>query len=331
MAVLRFPRRRFTLRCVRLAVPLITLGSVLGGLSACTSPDREATKSSTAENGIPAVARAVAPETDDYGDTIVFGAAPTRVVSLNPTTTETIFAMGLNRHLIGRSHWDAWPDSALQLPDLGNALRPNVEAILAARPDLVILYASADNRPATLRLRAAGIHTLAFRIDRVTTFDHVTRILGRVLGDSASGARVADSVGATLARVRAATASLRRPTVVWPFAYRPAMVVGGGSYMTELLEIAGARNLYGDLRDPSPIVTIEDVVQKNPDFIIRSVDRTQTVTQPSKIESAWQAVPAVRENRILISDAGLVARPSVRLGEAAMSLARLLHPGITIQ
>jgi iron complex transport system substrate-binding protein len=154
--------------------------------------------------------------------------------------------------------------------------------------------------------------------------------MGRVLGDSASGASVADSVAATIARVRAATASLKRPRVVWPFAYRPVMVVGGGSYMTELLEISGAENIYGTLKDPSPIVTIEDVVQKNPDYVIRSVDRQQTVTQPSKIESAWQAVPAVRNGRILVSDASLIARPSVRLGEAAMSLARLLHPGLTI-
>jgi ABC-type Fe3+-hydroxamate transport system substrate-binding protein len=224
-----------------------------------------------------------------------------------------------------------WPDSALRVPDLGNALRPNVEAVIAAHPDLVLLYASVDNRPASLRLQAAGIRTLSFKIDRVEEFDRVTRILGRVLGDSARGAVVADSVKRTLDRIRAVTAHLEHPTVVWPFAYRPVMIVGGGSFMTQLVEIAGGRNIYADLHDASPIVTLEDVVLRNPDYLIRSVDREQEVTQPRKIDPAWQAVPAVRAGKVVTAPAELVARPSVRMGEAVVVLARLLHPGLSIQ
>jgi ABC-type Fe3+-hydroxamate transport system substrate-binding protein len=272
-----------------------------------------------------------APVVDDYGDTIPRGLHPTRIVSLNPTTTETLFAMGESARLIGRSHWDAWPDSALRVPDLGNALRPNVEAIIAARPDLVILYASADNRAAAQRLRQAGVATLSFKIDQIETFDHATRIIGRVLGDSARGDAVADSVRHTLDRVRDATRGLNHPTVIWPFAYRPVMVVGGGSFMTQLLDIAGARNIYAELHDPSPVVTLEDVVRRNPYYLIRSVDREQAVTQPRTIDPAWQAVPAVREGRVVTAPAELVARPSVRLGEAAITLARLLHPGLDIR
>lgn len=267
---------------------------------------------------------------DDYGDPIALQAHPRRIVSLNPTTTEALFAMGASAHLIGRSHWDAWPDSARLIPDLGDAIRPNVEAILAAHPDLVILYASLDNRAAAQRLRAARVNTLAFKIDRVAEFDQTVRLIGRVIGDSARAAWVADSVRNTLRRVRAATAELPHPTVVWPFAYRPVMVVGGGSYMSELLEIAGGRNIYSDLQHPSPVVTLEDVVRRNPDYVIRSIDAAQSVTQPKALDPAWMAVPAVRAGRVLSAQASLVARPSVQMGEGAVSLARLLHPGIQI-
>jgi ABC-type Fe3+-hydroxamate transport system substrate-binding protein len=155
--------------------------------------------------------------------------------------------------------------------------------------------------------------------------------LGRVIGDSARGFAVADSVKRTLDRVRAATKNLPHPTVVWPFAYRPVMVVGGGSFMTQLLDIAGVRNVYADQRDPSPVVTLEDVVQRNPDYLIRSVDNTQQFTQPKDIDPAWRSVPAVRDGRLLTAPAELVSRPSVRLGEAAVVLATLLHPGLVLR
>src|SRR6185437_7565859 len=150
-------------------------------------------------------------DSDDFGRPISFATHPTRVVSLNPTTTETIFAIGAGSRLIGRSHWDEWPDSAKTIPDMGNGIGPNVEKIVAAHPDLVLLYASEDNRAAAERLESAGIRTISLRIDRIADFDRSVRLLGRVLGDSANAERVVDTVAASLRRVAAATNGLRKP------------------------------------------------------------------------------------------------------------------------
>jgi ABC-type Fe3+-hydroxamate transport system substrate-binding protein len=264
---------------------------------------------------------------DDYDDTVRLTAAPTHIVSLNPTTTEILFTIGAGARLIGRSHWDTWPAATQHVPDLGNGIRPNVEAIIAAHPDLVILYASADNQPAAQRLRSVGIATLAFKTDRIAEFDRATRTLGRVIGDTVHSTIVADSVRATLNRVRAATASLPRPRVVWPFMYRPVMVVGGGSYLDELLTIAGATNVYGSLTAPSPIVSLEDVVRQDPEYILRSADTTQV----GAIDPAWRAVRAVREGHVLITQTDIVGRPSVNLGMAAVQLATLLHPRLVLK
>src|SRR6266850_5169590 len=111
---------------------------------------------------------------DDFGQTITFDSAPKRIVSLNPTTTEIIFAIGAGSRLVGRTHWDSWPDSARFIPDIGDALRPNIEAVLNAHPDLVILYASSDNRPAADRLRKAGIPTIVLRVDSIAQFRSAT-------------------------------------------------------------------------------------------------------------------------------------------------------------
>lgn len=260
---------------------------------------------------------------DDFGAAVNVTAQPRRIVSLNPTTTEVLFAIGAGSRLVGRSMYDAFPESALAVPNLGAALRPNVEAIIGAKPDLVVLYASQDNRAAAERLRQAGIATVALRIDSIAQFERDTRLLGRLTGDSARAAAVVDSVRATLDRVRLATQSLPHPTVFFHTWDRPLITIGGGSFLNELVNIAGARNVYADLSGPSAIVTVEDVVRRNPDFVLAS-----PITAASlRADPRWQALPAVRAGRVLAFDTTVVGRPSVTLGAAARSFADLLHPG----
>jgi len=244
---------------------------------------------------------------DDFGDTVPSNLPAKRIVSLNPAMTELLFAMGDSARLVGRTHWDNYPS----IPDLGDALRPNVEAVLAVHPDLVLLYASADNRSTALNLHDNKIATLSIRVDRIEDFAREARLLGRILGDSARAATVIDTVQRTLDRVRAATATLPHPTVFWELWQSPLMAVGGGSFLNELLTIAGGTNIYGTLSAPSPVVSREDVLSRHPDVIFTS----------AKAAKDWQG-------RVLVPDTALIGQPSVRLGEAAVSLANLLHPAV---
>jgi len=261
---------------------------------------------------------------DDFGQPIAFASAPTRIVSLNPTTTELLFAIGAGDRLVGRSRFDTWPDSARLVPALGDALRPSIETILAAHPDLVILYASADNRPAADRLRAAGIATIGLKIDRIDEFAHATLLLGTLTGDSLRARTVVDTVLATLERVRARTAALPRPRVFWHIWDAPLITIGRESFLNELVEIAGGENVYADFAELSPAISLEDVARRDPRWILAGPDGAATIRRGA----AWRAVPAVADGRVLVVDTLLVARPSVKLGEAAVSLARLLHPEI---
>jgi iron complex transport system substrate-binding protein len=213
---------------------------------------------------------------DDFGTRIAIGKPPSRIVSLNPTTTEILFAIGAGKRLVGRSQYDTFPDSAKTVPSLGPALRPSVEAIVG-ETRLVILYASEDNRPAFERLRQAGIPTIAFKLDSIEHFRRDTRLLGRITGDSATAVAVVDSVSATLERVRHATAGLPRPTVFIPTWEKPIIAIGGGSFLSELVEIAGGTNVYASIPTPSATVTIEDVVTRNPDFVVTGRDREAAI------------------------------------------------------
>ena len=261
---------------------------------------------------------------DDFGDSIAVGAPPRRIVSLNPATTELLFALGAGPRLVGRTHWDEWPAEALAVPDLGPGVRPNVEAVLAARPDLVVLYASEDNRAAAAQLRASDIATLSLKVDRIEHFERSAAILGRLLGDTARARAIADSVRATLDAVAARTQALPRPRVLWPVDVAPVIAIGAGSFLNQLVEIAGGANAYADMNAVSPQLSLEDVHARDPDIILANPQLVARI----RADPAWRALRAVREGRLLEADEVLMGRPSVRMGEAAVALARLLHPEI---
>jgi ABC-type Fe3+-hydroxamate transport system substrate-binding protein len=149
-------------------------------------------------------------------------------------------------------------------------------------------------------------------------------MLGAILHDSARARTVSDSVFRTLGRVRAATAKLPRPTVFWHIWDVPLITIGSGSFMTELVDIAGGKNVYADITAPSATVSLEDVAHRDPDFILAGPQGIQKISGDRR----WLIVRAVREGKVLKVDTVLVGRPGVRLGEAAVSLANLLHPGV---
>ncbi|HEY2850846.1 MAG TPA: helical backbone metal receptor [Gemmatimonadaceae bacterium] len=257
---------------------------------------------------------------DDFGDSIRVARPARRIVSLNPVTTELLFALGAGSRVVGRTHWDLYPDAARAVPDLGNGMEPNVEAVLGAHPDLVVLYAGQSNRAAAAQLRSAGVNTLAIRDDHISDFRRTVEMLARATGDSAAGAVIADSVERSLDAVRARPRPAKPVTVFWHVWDSPILTIGRGSYMDELVTIAGAKNVFGDLDQPSPQVTLEEIVRRDPDFILVGPSAVKAL----RASPLWQSVPAVREGHLLVVDTLLVGRPGIRLGEAARSLRALI-------
>lgn len=293
-------------------------------VSACTNSDR--TAAANAADDSTRVPAAQVADTDDFGVALPADARfATRVVSLNPAATEAIFAIGADSLLVGRSRWDQYPAEVSRIPAIGDGIRPAVEAILAVRPTLVVLYATAENRAVADALARAGVRTIALRVDRIAQFHRQLRVLGTALGASTRAATVSDSVQRTLDRVQALTATVNdRPAVVWPVWNTPPMVIGGGSYMDELLLIAGARNVFHDMAQPSPSVSMEEIIARAPQFVMVSAKQATTLGS----DDTWRALPAVRARRFVQHDPAVTGRPSVVLGMAAVQLARALHPSL---
>ena len=257
---------------------------------------------------------------DDFGDTLRMSAPATRVVSLNPVTTELLFAINAGQTLVGRTSWDLYPEAAKAVTDVGNGMGPNVEAVLGQRPDLVLLYASESNRLAVQQLRAAGVMTLTHRTDKIADLQRVIPIIAGALGADSLGRLVADSVRASVETVRALPRPADTLSAYWHIWDAPLLTIGGGSYLSELLSVAGAHNVFEDVAQPSPQVSMEEIARRDPDVVLAGPNAAARIrTSPT-----WQSVRAVREGRVIVIDTTIVGRPGVRMGEAARFLRRVL-------
>jgi len=258
---------------------------------------------------------------DDAGVAASLSTPPRRIVSLIPVTTELVFALGAGARLVGRTRWCDYPPEAARVPDLGDGIAPNLEAVLGARPDLVLIYRSGANRAAAGRLRQIGIPVLELTTDRIEDLARITRLLGRGLGIEARAESLVAAVEADLASAtRAAGPAAGRPTVFLLAWTRPPLTLGRGSFLSEVVERAGARNLFDDLSVPSGPVSVEAVAARDPDWILTSSPGLPAVAR----QEEWQVVRAVRERRFLRVEGSEFNRPSPRIGGAVRRLAAAL-------
>ena len=257
---------------------------------------------------------------DDAGDTVRVTAPARRVVSLIPATTELLFAIGAGPLLVGRTAWCDYPPAAAAVPNLGDGIAPNAEAVLATRPDLVILYNSAQNAAIAGRLRGLGIAALRLNTDTLGDVSRVARLLGRLTGHAAG----ADSVAAvfdTALTHATAHALPSRPKVLLLVWEQPPMTIGRGSFLNELVERAGGTNLFADVASSAGTVSIEAVAARDPDLILTTTAGPAAFARRPE----WQAVRAVRERRFLPVVGSQFDRPSPRAPAAIRELARRLQ------
>jgi iron complex transport system substrate-binding protein len=262
---------------------------------------------------------------DDAGDTTFVTRPFTRVVSLAPATTELVFAIGAGHHLVGRTRWCDYPEKALAVPDVGDGLQPNLEAVLGTNPDLVLLYHSATNAESAKRLRSAGVAALQLTIDRLSDVPRVARLLGPALGRATEADSLATAFLSDLARIRQSSTTRMdvAPAVLLLAWDSPPIVIGGASFQSEILTLAGGRNLFGDLDRPSAEVSLEAIVARDPDAVLI------TGGQPPEgfDRPEWRLVPAIRERRFIRFSHPAFDRPSPRAPEVILALRAQLAGG----
>ena len=233
-----------------------------------------------------------------------------RVISLVPSTTLTLRALGATDRLVGRTDFDveAW---AADLPSVGGGLEPNLEAIVSLRPDLVIRFAGDQDRRTPARLDDLGIPHLAVRPDRIDDVMAAIDLLGRATGLDAAADSLTAVIRAGLADVRARVAERPRKSVAYVLGGTPPWVAGPGTYIHELVDLAGGDNVFSDLSALYSPVSPEEIRSRGIDVVLVSgVEAFDASLAP--------------DARVEIVDAELEV-PGPALARSALRLAELIH------
>lgn len=256
---------------------------------------------------------------DDRGVAVSLPRPPQRIVSLLPSLTETVCELGQCHRLVGVDRYSNHPASVRALPQTGGGIDPNIEAIVALRPDLVLAATSSRGVP---RLESFGLKVLALEPRTAAGVQRVMGVLGQVLAvpDAERVWRAID------AGVSAAAASLPPPARGLRVYYEVSTggyAAGPGSFIGELMDRLGARNIVGAELGPFPRINPEYVVRANPDLIMIGQRNVAGLAQ----RPGWQGMRALREGRVCVfsaDESDVLVRPGPRMAEAARLMARCL-------
>jgi len=304
----------FLTQMVRVAVATIcVLGCALASATAGTNPTADALRD---DLGHPLFAGTLSPTTS--APTKV--TAPTRIVSLLPSLTETVCALGACDHLVGVDSYSNYPASVQELPRLGGGLNPDIERIVKLRPDLVLL---ASSSPAVTRLQALGLRVLVWEPQNYADVQRAVRQLALVLGSDAAP-EVLRQMESGLQQVKSILGPKSRALRVYIEVNRAPYAASESSFMGELLERLGVRNIVPATLGAFPRLSPEFVVRANPDLIMVSDSDPQRMTE----RPGWKNIAAVKANRMCIftpAQNDILVRPGPRLVDAARLMADCIN------
>jgi iron complex transport system substrate-binding protein len=260
------------------------------------------------------------------------GADAHRIVSLIPATTEMLFAMGAGDRVVGVGSYDHFPPEVEKLPRVGALLDPDVERIIALRPDLVVLYGTQTDL--RIALERGRIPFYPYEHRGLPDITQTIRLLGARVGVAAGADALAARIEHQLDDVRARVSKQPRPKTLLVFGREPHTLTnidasGGEGFLHDMLETAGGTDVLSDVHRQSVMMTTEMVLARAPEVIIE-LRYTQAASDAADDVADWNAlgaVPAVRNRRIYLLRGDQFVVPGPRVAAATQAMARTLHPG----
>jgi iron complex transport system substrate-binding protein len=256
-------------------------------------------------------------------------AAPQRIVSLAPSVTETLFSLGVGERVVGVSTYCDYPPEAARIDKVGTFLQPNVERILAKRPDLVIAVPSPGNRAPVERLRDLGLEVLIVNPERIDEILDSIRRIAAAVGTPEAGARLSERIEAGVKAVEARVAGAPATRTLLLVGRSPFVAAGAGTYQDELVTRGGGTNVAARSGQAWPNLSLEFIVAAAPQVIIDASMGSEEAADHAASLAFWRdfpTIPAVRDQRIHGYRAYELLRPGPRVAETLATVARFIHP-----
>ncbi len=275
----------------------------------------------------------LAPRTfiDDMGRKLFLAKHPKRIISLAPSITEMLFAIGLDDEIVGVTEFCDYPEKAQMKTKVGYA-QPNIEAIVALQPDLILAPKSFMRVDLLKKLEQLKIPTFILEAHTVEEIMAHIKLLGRMVGKSEMANEQTTLLRSQIAALSEQLKGRGRPSLLYIINSEPLITVGPGSYIHHLIELAGGRNAADQATTPYPRLTLEEVLRQNPDILLFPVGRFEGIPQAEQDRwKRWETISAVKDGKLFQVQSDLLNRPGPRIIEGLKQLVQFLHPDVLVE
>ena len=263
---------------------------------------------------------------DDTGRRIYLAKAPTRIVSLAPSITEMLFAIGAGDQLVGVTDFCDYPPEALKKPKVGYS-NPNMESLVALEPDLVVAPNDFLKPDVIVRLEQLKIPIFLLADKNIEgIFIHI-QTLGRMVGHSSKADALAMELREQVAVIKLRIQGAPPVRMLYVLNSQPLITVGPGSFIDQLIGIAGGVNVAAKSATPYPRLSMESVLQEDPEVLVFPVGKAEGISESEQAAwRRWSTITAVKRGRLHQISADWLNRPGPRIAKGLESLAAILHP-----
>jgi len=266
--------------------------------------------------------------TDDLGREVQLKTMPQRIVSLAPSHTEILFALGLGDRIVGVTRYCNYPEEAKEKEKIGGFATPDLEKIIALKPDLILAFGSLQKSLVT-KLEERGqtvfwLYPHTFN-DILESFERI----GKITGSSNAAQRLSEKIEERIKAVEAKIKGIpgpERPTVFRVMGLDPLGTIGGVSYQTDVYRLAGGRNIFADTDKDYFELDLETLLKLDPDIIVVCDEDEKEAKRGIKEQKGWEGLTAVKTGRIVVISCDLICRPSPRIAQTIEQLAKEFHP-----
>ncbi len=265
---------------------------------------------------------------DDTGRRIYLAQTPSRVVSLAPSVTEMLFAIGAGAQVVGVTQFCDYPPEATQKAKVGYA-NPNIETLVALQPDLIVAPQTFLKPDLISKLEQLKIPVFILADTMVEdVFSHI-QTLGRMLDRSTEATALGMDLRQQIARIKARTQGAAPVRVLYVLNSEPLITVGPGSFIDQLIGLAGGSNIAAKSATAYPRLSMEVVLEENPDILLFPVGNAEGISESEQQAwRKWTTLTAVKRSNLRQIPADLLNRPGPRIGKALELLADLFHPSV---
>ena len=267
--------------------------------------------------------------TDVLGREVILPAEPQRIIALAPSITEILYFIGLGDRVVGVTRFSNYPPEVKNKPSVGSYIDLNVEKIIDLAPDLVIGTVDGNRKNTVELLEQANIQVYITNPNRIEGILETIIAIGQLCGVKGTAEFLAGDLSARIKSIQRKVEDRPRPTVFLQINLKPIMTVNRGSYIHDLIHVAGGKNLAENETVSYPRLSLEEVIQRRPEvIIISSMERSGQFEQARLDWLKWKSIPAVQQGRVHLIDSDLIDRPSPRIIQGLEALARLIHPDV---